>query len=174
MVTRPPLARIKKSLFDILSARLPGTRVLDVYAGSGSFGLEAISRGAAEAVLVESWGPAARAIRDNISRLGLEGNARLMKQDAESAMSALAESGSEFDVIFLDPPFGANRAVELLSLVARLLAAEGLAVLRGPRARHLPTNHAGLILQRIKTYGASQVGFYGRVSRARELYEKED
>lgn len=158
--TRPLLGRIKKSLFDILAPRLPGARVLDVYAGSGSFGLEALSRGAAEAVLVESDRTAAGVIRDNIAKLGLRGHAHVAQQDARSAMSALAGGGHEFDLVFLDPPFRMDAAGELLACAVPLVASGGLVILRVARGRRLPESGAGVTLEREKKYGASKVGFY--------------
>ena len=163
--TRPLLARIKKSLFDILAPRLPGSRVLDVYAGCGSFGIEAVSRGASEAVLVEKADRAARAIMDNIARLGgRRGRTRLIRRDAPGAMISLADGGEEFDIVFLDPPFGEERDAELLGLAASLLAPGGMVLLRVPRDRPDPGVPAGqeraISLVREKRYGASTVRFY--------------
>ena len=160
--TRPLLGRIKKSLFDILAPRLPGARVLDVYAGSGSFGLEALSRGAAEAVLIESEKTAAGVIRDNIAKLGLRESARVTQEDAQSAMRALVGGDHEFDLVFLDPPFRMNVAEDMLAAAASLLANGGLVILRVPRGRRLPERAARLRLMREKTYGVSVVGFYDK------------
>lgn len=165
MGTRPLLARIKKSLFDILAGRLPGARILDVYAGAGSFGLEAASRGAEEVVMVEADRGAARVIADNVSRVALEGRARVVRQDALAAMRALADAPEKFDVVFLDPPFRDDRAAELLSLADSLLADGGIAIIRVPRARQLPESRGSLLLFRSEYYGASKVGFYHATGR---------
>jgi len=158
--TRPPLARIKKSLFDILAPRLDGARVLDLFAGSGSFGLEALSRGAAEAVLVESSPPAAAVIEQNIRDLGVKPDTRLLRRSAEPSLEALVLGGDEFDVAFIDPPFKDDRVQELLDRTGSLIAPGGVAVVRVPRFRRLPDSGGGLALARTEIYGASKVGFY--------------
>lgn len=159
--TRPLLARIKKSLFDILAPRLSGARVLDLYAGAGSFGLEALSRGAAVAVLVEESPVAGKVIAGNIRELGLQTDARLLRKDAASAAIALAAGGEEFDIVFLDPPFRNVDDAALLKMTAAVLGIGGVAILRIPRRRALLEEESGLHLVRRKDYGVSRVGFYG-------------
>lgn len=160
--TRPLLARIKKSLFDILAPRLEGARILDVFAGAGNFGLEALSRGAAHAVLVESGPEAARAIGDNIKALGLAGRASLRQADAEPALGSLAAEPRAFEVVFLDPPFATDRDAALLALASRVTADGGIVLLRVPRERRLPPRVPGLRLTRQERYGISLVGFYSK------------
>ncbi len=160
--TRPLLARIKQSLFDILSPRLEGACVLDVFAGAGSFGLEALSRGAAEAVLVEAGAEAARAIGDNIGSLGLAGRAVLRRADAEAALAALAAERRTFDIVLLDPPFALERDAALLTAAARVTGGGGVVLLRVPRERRLPDREGGLRLARQERYGVSLVGFYDK------------
>jgi len=160
MGTRPLLARIKKSLFDILAPRLDGARVLDVFAGAGSFGLEALSRGAAEAVLIESGAEAGRAIGDNIRALGLAGRASLRRTEAEAALAQLAVEKKAFEVVLLDPPFALERDEALLALTAAITVEDGIVLLRVPRGRRLPNRAGGLRLTRQERYGISLVGFY--------------
>lgn len=103
--TRPTADRIKESLFSILLPRLPGARVLDLYAGSGALALEALSRGADSAVLCDISPKACRVIRQNIRALGYEGRARLMEKADGAALRTLVEEGAAFDLVFLDPPY---------------------------------------------------------------------
>jgi 16S rRNA (guanine(966)-N(2))-methyltransferase RsmD len=162
--TRPLLARIKQSLFGILGPRLPGARVLDVFAGTGGFALEALSRGAAHAVLIESGPDAARAIGDNIRTLGAGDRADVRRVDAEPALAQLALEHRAFEMILLDPPFALERDEALLALAARVVADGGIVVLRVPRGRRLPGRHGGLRMTRQERYGESLVGFYSKES----------
>ncbi|MEK7764658.1 MAG: 16S rRNA (guanine(966)-N(2))-methyltransferase RsmD [bacterium] len=158
--TRPPLARVRTSLMDTLAGRLEGARVLDVYAGSGSLGFEALSRGAAECVFVESDAAAVAGIRADAAALGLEKNARVVRGDVAAGLAALvADDGTGFDVVFLDPPFKVDAAAvaeEAAVLVARL----GVLVWRVPRGRVLPPRVGVLALTRQRRYGISKVGSY--------------
>jgi 16S rRNA (guanine966-N2)-methyltransferase len=116
-------------LFDV-----QGATVLDLYAGSGALGLEALSRGAARAVLVETSKPAQRAIKDNIGALGLTTRATLLPMRAESALGALGRHGP-FSLVFADPPWADAQAA--FAVLARLASASLLA----PAAR-LVLEHA--------------------------------
>jgi 16S rRNA (guanine(966)-N(2))-methyltransferase RsmD len=102
---RPTQARVRESLFDILAPRLKGCRFLDLFAGSGAVGVEALSRGAAEAVFVEEAAPACRLINENLRAAGLVAQARVMRQSALAALRRLRREGVEFDLVFLDPPY---------------------------------------------------------------------
>jgi 16S rRNA (guanine966-N2)-methyltransferase len=105
---RPTADRVRESIFDILSSRLgpnfDGIRVLDLFAGTGALGLEALSRGASGAVLVDTGAEARGLIRDNIEALGVAGIAKLLRRDA-TALGPCGTMGA-FDLIFLDPPYG--------------------------------------------------------------------
>ena len=116
---RPTADRVRETLFNWLQGRVAGARVLDLFAGSGALGLEALSRGAAEAVFVERAAPAVRALRDNLRLLGLAERARVVQGEARRY---LAGASGPFDLVFLDPPF----ADDLLAASAEALSAHGL------------------------------------------------
>ena len=158
--TRPLLALIKKSLFDIISPRIPGSRVLDAFAGAGSFGIEAASRGAALVVMVENGPRVYPSLAANCSELCPGERARLVREDAFRAMNSMGRGGEKFEIVFLDPPFAMDSAESLLAAASRLLAEEGVVLLRVPSGRKLPEKQSGLSLRREKKYGASRVGFY--------------
>jgi 16S rRNA (guanine966-N2)-methyltransferase len=99
---RPTGDRLRETLFNWLREDVPGARVLDLFAGSGALGLEALSRGASEAVFVERSRPVAQALRANLERLDAADRARVVSADARRF---LAGSPTPFDLIFLDPPF---------------------------------------------------------------------
>ena len=131
--TRPTAARAREALFAIL-ADVSGARVLDLYAGSGALGIEALSRGAEQLVLVESNKAAQRAIQSNLSKLGLEARASLLPMRAEASLRAL-ERHAPFSLLFADPPWADAQAA--LHLLEKLAAAS----LFAPAAR-LVLEHA--------------------------------
>lgn len=129
--TRPTLARARTCLFDILTPRLPGARFLDLYAGTGAIGLEALSRGADSAVFVENNERALRSLQHNLAQLQLGARARLLRRPVAVALKQLAREGAQFEVIFLDPPYEAGLTAETLQMLADhadLLAPAGLVV----------------------------------------------
>lgn len=113
--TRPTSDRVREAMFNILGAPPPTARVLDLCAGAGTLGLEALSRGAAEAVFVEQAAAAARVLDDNIRALGLAESSRIHRQDARSALRGTALG--RFHWVFLDPPYRTPLAGELLTLL---------------------------------------------------------
>ena len=99
---RPTPDRLREALFNVLATRIQGATFADLYAGTGSVGIEAVSRGAARAILVEADGTALRVIRENLRALGIEGRADVRASRATKIIPALRA-----DIVFLDPPFPA-------------------------------------------------------------------
>lgn len=125
---RPTADRVREAVFSILGERVRGASVLDLFAGTGALGFEALSRGAARAVFVESDGRALDALRRNAASLGA-GEARLVAMDFRAALQRLRAVGERFDVIFLDPPYGKGLAADAAGRIARAgLAAPGALV----------------------------------------------
>jgi len=130
---RPTADRAREALFSVIASRLgpvfDGVRVLDLFAGTGALGLEALSRGAAQAVFVDSGAEARGLIRDNIEALGLGGVAKLLRRDA----TALGPAGTmgPVDLVFLDPPYGKGLGERALACLrdGRWLAPDALIVL---------------------------------------------
>jgi 16S rRNA (guanine966-N2)-methyltransferase len=133
--TRPTPERVREALFSCLGP-LDGARVIDLYAGTGALGLEALSRGAARAVFVESAGAALATLRANVAELGLEGRTLVLARPVERALAAL-EPEAPFDLAFADPPYELVRK----GTAARALAAIIERGLLGPQAR-LVLEHA--------------------------------
>jgi 16S rRNA (guanine966-N2)-methyltransferase len=120
--TRPTTDRVREAWMSTVAAELDGARVLDLFAGSGALGLEALSRGAAHATFVETAAPALRVLRSNIEALGAAGRATVFRSDALRYAAALAPGS--FDVAFADPPYGEGFALRLAEVfVARPFAA---------------------------------------------------
>jgi 16S rRNA (guanine966-N2)-methyltransferase len=167
--TRPTGERAREALFNILehapwSAGLEGRRVLDLFAGSGALGLEAMSRGAAFALFVETDAAARGTIRDNIEALGLFGATRIHRRDATDLGLKPAGLGEPFDLVFMDPPYGKGLGENAL---ARLrpggwINADALIVFECS-AEETPST-AGFDLVDSRTYGAAKVMFLKPVS----------
>ena len=131
---RPTADRLKENLFNLLGPRIPGARFLDLYSGSGAIGIEALSRGAREAVFVENSRAALEAIRVNLRKCGLDTKARVLGMDIGKAIRRLTEEAGPFDIIFLDPPYGMGLTRQTLTWLeeSSLLAAEGMIVAEVP------------------------------------------
>lgn len=125
--TRPSSDRLRETLFNVLAPRMEGCRFLDLYAGSGAVGIEALSRGAASAVFVERAPPAVQVLRENLKALGLV--ARVEERSAASALGRLLKpgAGATFDVVFLDPPYEAE--AEYVQTMGLLGGGDGVGLL---------------------------------------------
>jgi 16S rRNA (guanine966-N2)-methyltransferase len=155
---RPTSGRARAALFDLLGPeRIANARVLDVFAGSGAVGLEAISRGAAAAVLVDAD---ASAVARTCARIdAAPGEVRVVSGDAETAVAALARGAERFDLVFADPPYGGDPA-RALDGVAPLLAAGGVLVVQADEGEAvLPP--AGLKPLSRRGYGRNVFHFFG-------------
>jgi 16S rRNA (guanine966-N2)-methyltransferase len=169
--TRPTGARVRQSLFDILAPLIPGCRFLDAFAGSGGVGLEALSRGAATVVLVDRDAAAVSAAKENARALaGSGGEVQVFRQDARTAMGALADQGLRFDVVYLDPPYSSDLYEPLLSFLGEgpLLAEGGVVVAEHFHKRALPETIGALVRTRTKRVGDHVLSFYRRRSGAIE------
>jgi len=162
--TRPTSDKVREAIFNILGARgEPPPRVLDLYAGSGALGLEALSRGAGEALFVDAEGDACDLVRANAAALGLQAGAQVRCTPVVRWLNK--EAAGEFGWIFLDPPYGSHETGELgkaLALVAKkaLLAADGLVVAEHDW-RNAPADRYGpLALWERRRYGQTAVSFY--------------
>jgi 16S rRNA (guanine(966)-N(2))-methyltransferase RsmD len=160
--TRPTGARVRQTLFDILAAEVPGSRFLDLCAGGGGVGLEALSRGARRVVLVDRSAGAVEAIRANAAALaGLGGDVHAFRQEARTAAAGLAAAGERFDVVFLDPPYDSDLYAPLLETVGeRLLDEAGVAVAEHFHKRVLPERIGRLVRARSVRIGDHRLTFY--------------
>ena len=166
---RPLSGRIKKSLFDILTPRLPGAAFLDLFSGSGAVGIEALSRGASVAVCVEKESTAIEAIERNLSKLGLVNRAKALVGDATGDPSWIAHRSGvvQFDIVFMGPPYkdreGRPLSLGNLALASlagsTLLAPGGIAVVQHHLRDHLLAP-PGLTLAREEKYGDTLLSFF--------------
>ena len=164
-LTRPTADRTRQAIFNVLehatwAPELGDARVLDVFAGSGAMGIEALSRGAAACLFVERAEPAAASVRANLAALKLEGRARVLRRDAAALTPRAAADGAPYDLAFLDPPYGEGLGEAALTGLAEggWLAADAVAVLeRG--AVDPPIVPQGYELIDARRWGAAHVSF---------------
>lgn len=155
---RPTTDRVREAVFDILGSGTEGARVLDLFAGTGALGLEALSRGASSAVLVESDPRAFAVLRRNVLDLGADA-AETLPMDCRAAVRVLGGRDSRFDLVFLDPPYGkgiAERAAEDLA-GACLLECGGTVVVEEAARTPTPVFPAAWERTRDKRYGDTRV-----------------
>lgn len=160
---RPTADRVKETVFAVLAGRVVEARFLDLYAGAGSIGLEALSRGAAQATFVESHRPAGRVIEENARRCDLEGGVRVIVAPVARGLAVLRREGAAFDLIYLDPPYESG---ELPAALARLgqwpemLAPGGLLICQ--RSRHEEPGEQSGPFRRMRQarFGETIVDFY--------------
>jgi 16S rRNA (guanine966-N2)-methyltransferase len=161
--TRPLADRVKQTLFAVLEPELEDAVVLDLFAGSGAGGIEALSRGAARATFVEKDGGAARVLAENLRRTGLESAGRIVRRDAIGWLAdpAGAAADGPFDLVLVDPPYADTAAlVRALELVGAHLRPGGMVV-----AKHFwrdaPAAEVGLLgSQRVRRFGETALTFY--------------
>jgi len=161
--TRPTSDKVREAVFDILQSRSPCERALDLFAGTGAMGIEALSRGASGAVFVDSDNAAVGVIYKNLASCGLENCSRVMKRDVKSALRSLARSGDRFDLIFVDPPYASTLSAEALKEIdsLHLLAPGGTVVVECSRRGPLPPDELeGIRLADERGYGDTIVRFY--------------
>jgi 16S rRNA (guanine966-N2)-methyltransferase len=159
---RPPRDRVREAIFNVLGPAVIEARVLDLFAGTGALSLEALSRGARDAVLVEDHGTALNILRDNIKTLGLENRTRVLAQSVTLALKKLAAHGEKFSLVFLDPPYERGLALETLTALpgSGLLLPEARIIAEHSQRETLPELVAGLKLSQCRRYGDTQVAFY--------------
>ena len=160
---RPTAERVRKAIFDILGPRVAGAAVLDLFAGAGGLGLEALSRGAARVVFVERDRRALALLRRNLKELGLAegGEVRVLAGDVRTVLPRLAAAGDSFGLVLADPPYDQGLADEALALLARggLLTVEGLCIIEHRATEVISTPPGWMFIDR-RVYGDTAVSFF--------------
>ena len=160
--TRPTADQVRIALMDTLAPRLPAARVLDLFAGAGGVGLEALSRGAAHATFVERDARAVAALRANIDALCGGALARVRRGDVLRELVALYRAGERFDLVFLDPPYEAGMVETTLEALGGggLLMSEGLVVVQHFTKRAPAATIGVLATFRTRRFGETTLTFY--------------
>jgi len=167
LALRPTSDRLRETLFNVLARNLPGSRFVDLFAGTGAVGIEALSRGAAEVVFIENQAPAVTLIRRNLESLRINSGATVLSVDALRGLAQLASrklpSARGFDFIFLDPPYAAaedySRVLEFLGS-ADLLAPGGIVIAEHRRNFDLSEEPGALRRFRVLRQGDAALSFY--------------
>jgi 16S rRNA (guanine966-N2)-methyltransferase len=158
---RPTTDRVREALFARLGS-LDGARVLDLYAGTGALGIEALSRGAASAVFVERARTSLTALERNLRTLDLLGASRILRQDVAAGIATLGREALRFDLVLLDPPYETDEAERaLLALVAAGVLAPGAVLVVERSQRHDLPPITGLVLLDERRYGDTVVARLG-------------
>ncbi len=164
--TRPTTDKVKEALFSIIQTYVPDSEFLDLYSGSGQIGIEALSRGAKRATLVDKSGQAAGIISKNISKIRLEGSdeIRFFKMNVAQALEKLGQDGEKFDIIFMDPPYkdASLRLDEETKLISeyKLLSSDGRLIVEHDKDFEPPEEINGLKRVRSCSYGITVITFF--------------
>lgn len=159
---RPTSDRLRETLFNILAPRIEEARFVDLCAGSGAVGIEALSRGASHVTFIESARKAADLIRENLRHCGIDEGASVINRDALQALKRLSTEGQKFDLIYFDPPYESELYAPALRQIARgdLLNEDGLVIVEHRRQMPLAPSYDQLRPYRELPQGESCLTFY--------------
>lgn len=180
LALRPTSDKLRETLFNVLGASVAGSQFIDLFAGTGAVGIEALSRGATEVVFVENHPPAAALIRRNLDSLEIRTGATVLAEDALRGLEKLAShqksDPASFDFIFLDPPYAAAkdyaRVLEFLGS-ANLLASDGIVIAEHRRSFDLPEEAGALRRFRVLKQGDAALSFYRVAAAAGKILSAE-
>ncbi|HEY7713962.1 MAG TPA: 16S rRNA (guanine(966)-N(2))-methyltransferase RsmD [Candidatus Binatia bacterium] len=163
---RPTAARVKESLFNILPRDFSGMQVLDLFAGTGNLSIEALSRGADHALLIEASARSAATIKNNLRRLGFAAQSAVWVAPVARSLRTLSRRRAIFDFIFLDPPYDRGLAGRSLDLIAAcdLVRDTGTVVVEHSARESLKPRYGSLQLHDQRRYGDTRLSFYRRVA----------
>ena len=162
MATRPTADRVKEALFSIIQYDIPSARILDLFAGTGQLGIEALSRGAVSAIFVDEREEACRLVRENLKRTKLESGAKVIRSDY---MQFLKNCREKFDIILLDPPYAEVFLENSLNLITEIdiLQSGGIIVTERPADKELPWEFPGYSRSRDYKYGKTLITIYRKL-----------
>jgi 16S rRNA (guanine(966)-N(2))-methyltransferase RsmD len=162
--TRPTTDRVKESLFSIIAPYIGDARVLDLFSGTGNLALEAISRGAKKAVMIERDKEALRMIIQNVNNLGFEDQCRAYKNETLRALDILGKKREKFDIIFLDPPYKDNVCTKVIKKIADtgILAEGGLIIAEHHILEDMEETIGEFKKADERRYGKKELTFYTR------------
>jgi 16S rRNA (guanine(966)-N(2))-methyltransferase RsmD len=157
---RPTSDKLRETLFNVIAPRIEGARVLDGHAGTGAVGIEALSRGASHVTFVDEDARAVRLIDANLARCGVSDRYVIIRAGLDRAAERLA--GRHFDILFLDPPYGAQESAEALASVEPLVGGDALLILEHAKRDAAPERAGRLARTRDLISGDSGLAFYVR------------
>lgn len=154
---RPTPERVKEGIFSAIQFDIEGRRVLDLFAGSGQLGIEALSRGAESAVFVDASALSVSLVEKNLAACGLKDKAKVVKSDYNSFTALKRDT---FDIAFLDPPYNAGILAPALKAVCPLMSDYGVIICEHPPEVKLPEEESGFKISKVYRYGKVLVTFY--------------
>ena len=159
MLTRPTADRVKEALFSIIQFDVPGAKVLDLFGGTGQLGIEALSRGAQNAVFVDAREEACRLIRENLKRTKMENNAHVVRADY---LDYLKQCRQSYDIIILDPPYAEVFLENALKVITEIdiLQSNGIIIAEYPTGKELPWEFAGYSRSKNYKYGNTMLTIF--------------
>jgi len=160
--TRPTSDLLRQAIFNVVGSHLQGAHVLDLFAGTGALGLEALSRGAATAAFVERDHAALASLRANLEMLGVSDQARILPMDALAAVERCARNGERFDCVFLDPPYLGGNAARCIEGLApgMILRENAMLVVQAFHKTALPEQVGTLARSWERRYGETRLTVY--------------
>lgn len=163
--TRPTTDRVKENLFNIIATYIEGSVVLDLFAGSGSLGIEALSRGARNAVFADQSEKSIEIIQKNLEHTKFIENSEVFLGEAQLILKKLSQQGKKFDIIFLDPPYKKEIVPQILVELQNfeVLEERVLIVAETDVEDNLPESCGQLVVAKIQKYGKTKLTFYKRV-----------
>lgn len=161
LATRPTSDRVKEAIFNIIQFDIQGRRVLDLFGGSGQLAIEALSRGADYAVIVDQSAEAVKVIKDNLKKTKFDQQASVFQMDYLRYLSTARE---KFDLIFLDPPYAEKSLENALQKISEIdiLSEGGIIICERPKDKVMPPEVGGLLCSRDYNYGKTAVNLYAR------------
>lgn len=159
---RPTADKVREALFNTLGSEVTGRRVLDLFAGTGALAIEALSRGAKCAVMIEKDSIAAKAIKANLTRAGLAERAKVVRADYRSALRRLDRAGEECDLIFIDPPYHSTILEGIVDVLAgfRVISRSAIIVVEHFSKTNPPNSILNATLNQTRFYGQTALTYY--------------
>ena len=155
-VTRPTTESVKEALFSMIQFEIEGKKVLDLFAGSGQLGIEALSRGARYCTFLENNRDAVRVVENNVSHCGFKDNSNIVFADAVSFLMRK----ENFDIAFVDPPYNLGLVDKFLPLLLKLMSEDGIVVCETSAGEDLPEIIDGWYADRVRRYGKTKLTLY--------------
>jgi 16S rRNA (guanine(966)-N(2))-methyltransferase RsmD len=159
---RPTIDRVREAVFNIIAAEISDASVLDLFAGTGAMGLEALSRGAAGCVFVDQSDEAVRLIRENVALCGVQENVRIVREAIDSAVRRLVAKNELFDLIFMDPPYGKGQIEKTLGILDAVAGQDSLVIAESHVKDESPAHLTVWSKDRERRYGDTLISIYSR------------
>ncbi|AJD90888.1 rRNA methyltransferase [Jeotgalibacillus malaysiensis] len=168
--TRPTTDKVKEAIFNMIGPYFDGGNGLDLFAGSGNLGLEALSRGLEHMIFVDKDRKAFQTIKDNIKKCGYEDYAEVYRNEAERALKAVAKRELQFECIFLDPPYKNKQLEAYLTFISEhhMLSETGVVMCEHDSGTKVPETAGSLVLTKHELYGTTGISIYKREEETHE------